>query len=364
MSGTVVVGNGVSGYACAARLAELGAAVTMIGPGLPHDRPPLSKRALAAGGIRPLATAEDLVAAGIAHVDGLVTEVDPATLTLTVETADGHSRMVQAEKLVWATGLAAGRPPVPGAELMHMNATSAALDALAPRLAEDGRDVVVIGAGLVGAESAATLAARHRVTLCDVTDRPLARFHPAVADAAGRALADAGVRVLNGCGILEIQPGAVRTAGHGVLAADVVLAATGMRPTIPRSLGAEGPSLDTDETLAVIGRRNIWACGDAARFPHPRFGRIAIPHWDHALASGRHAAEAVLGARDPYVRDPYWFSDIGRVRIQQLGPAEAAAEWQTRDGLVLGLAGDGRPCCVILIDQPRRLREARELMAA
>ena len=42
----VVVGNGVSGYACAARLAERGVPVTMIGPGLPHDRPPLSKRAL------------------------------------------------------------------------------------------------------------------------------------------------------------------------------------------------------------------------------------------------------------------------------------------------------------------------------
>ena len=42
MSDIVVVGNGVAGYACAARLAERGVPVTLIGPGLPHDRPPLS----------------------------------------------------------------------------------------------------------------------------------------------------------------------------------------------------------------------------------------------------------------------------------------------------------------------------------
>ena len=48
-NGVVIVGNGVAGYACAARLAEHGVPVTMIGPGLPHDRPPLSRRALKTG---------------------------------------------------------------------------------------------------------------------------------------------------------------------------------------------------------------------------------------------------------------------------------------------------------------------------
>src|SRR4249920_2814511 len=72
----VVVGNGVSGYACAARLAERGAAVTMIGPGLPHDRPPLSKRALLTGRVPLLADAARLAEQGIEHVDGLVTACD------------------------------------------------------------------------------------------------------------------------------------------------------------------------------------------------------------------------------------------------------------------------------------------------
>ena len=44
-----VVGNGVAGYACARDLARGGARVTLVGPGLPCDRPPLSKRALVTG---------------------------------------------------------------------------------------------------------------------------------------------------------------------------------------------------------------------------------------------------------------------------------------------------------------------------
>src|SRR5690348_9459375 len=65
----VVVGNGVSGYACAARLAERGVAVKMIGPGLPHDRPPLSKRALLTGRPPLLADAAQLFERGIEHID-------------------------------------------------------------------------------------------------------------------------------------------------------------------------------------------------------------------------------------------------------------------------------------------------------
>ena len=77
MSQIVVVGNGVSGFACAARLAEQGESVIMIGPGLPHDRPPLSKRALTTGRVPLLADAAQLVERGIEHVDGVVTTLRP-----------------------------------------------------------------------------------------------------------------------------------------------------------------------------------------------------------------------------------------------------------------------------------------------
>jgi hypothetical protein len=99
-------------------------------------------------------------------------------------------------------------------------------------------------------------------------------------------------------------------------------------------------------------------------FPHPRFGRLAIPHWDHALWSGRHVAGSIAGSRAPYVRDPYFFSDIGPLRIQQVGLAAAAVEWAEEDDLIIGRDEHGIPACVLLMDAPTRLGEARKLVAA
>ena len=363
-----VVGNGVAGYACARRLAALGAPVTMIGPGLPCDRPPLSKRALHRGAIPYLADAGALAAAGISHLDGWAVALDVARRELIVRTGgDGTERPVAFERLVWATGVRIARPPVPGIETTDQNVDAASTAAVLPRLAEPGRRIVVIGGGLIGCETAATLSRRHQVTLAERCEQPLERLHPPVRAAASRVLAALGVRFVGGCAIERIdQAGAghvVRTSTHADLPADVVLVAAGIRPTLPPALGG-GASVATDERLAVLGADGIWACGDAAAFPHPRFGRIAVPHWDNARASGAHAAAAALGATEPYARDPYWFSDIGPLRIQQVGFAPAACDWTHADGLHVGHGDDGRPACVVLLDAPQRLNDARRLVAA
>jgi 3-phenylpropionate/trans-cinnamate dioxygenase ferredoxin reductase subunit len=363
-----VVGNGVAGYACASRLAALGAPVTMIGPGLPCDRPPLSKRALHRGTVPYLADAAALAAAGIDHVDGWAVELDAAHRRLLVRArADGGERPVDFERLVWATGVRIARPPVPGIETAGQNVDAPSAAAVLPRLARAGRRVVVIGGGLIGCETAATLSRRHRVTLAERCDEPLGRLHPPVRTAAARALAALGVRFLGGCAIERLdRAGAghiVRTSTHGDLHADVVLVAAGVGATLPPALGG-GTSVATDERLAVPGCDGIWVCGDVAAFPHPRFGRIAVPHWDNARATGAHAAAAALGATEAYVRDPYWFSDIGPLRIQQVGFAPAVCEWTEADGLHVGRDGDGRPACVLLMDAPQRLNDARRLVAA
>jgi 3-phenylpropionate/trans-cinnamate dioxygenase ferredoxin reductase component len=367
-----VVGNGVSGWACATRLADRGVPVRMIGPGLPHDRPPLSKRALERGAVPYLADRVAIAARGVVHLDGLVERVDLDARRLWARpVAGGEPVELAFGPLVWATGLVVRRPPVPGGERTHCNATAAGMEALLPVLARKGRRVAVIGAGLIGSETAATLARRHRVTLIERADRPLERFPEPIGDAATRALADAGVRLLAPCAVERIDhaprgAGAtVLTAEHGALPFDVVVGATGVATTlVPDIAAGREPALDTDETLAVLGHDRVWTCGDLARHPHPRHGRIVIPHWDHARASGAHAADAVLGERAPYVREPYWFSDIGRLRIQQVGLAAAAGEWRLEDGLHVGRDADGRPACVVLLDLPSRLKAARELVAA
>ncbi len=368
----VVVGNGVSGYACAKRLAEREMAVTMIGPGLPHDRPPLTKRALLTGRVPVLADTAQLAEQGIEHVDGVVTACDLDRRRLVVSRSAGGAPLeIEAPALVWATGLRYPKPPVPGFEQAEENTTGVGLVSLVRHLALPHRRVVVVGAGLIGTETAATLAAAHDVTLVDMLDRPLARFLPHVSDAARAALDELGVDFLGLCKIDSASFGAkgavVHTSTHGDLRCDVVVSAAGFRSSLPPELAghdARALTLPADERLRVIGRERLWACGDCVSFPHARWGRIGIPHWDHALWSGRHAAESILGSTAPYAREPYFFSAIGRLRIQQVGVSDAAVDWQDEDGLVVGRDLEGAPACVLLLNAPARLGEARELVAS
>ena len=368
---TVVVGNGVSGFACAVRLAAAGTSVTLVGPGLPHDRPPLSKRALTTGRLPQLTTAEGLVERGIVHIDGVVDALDLTARRLTITPSDGRDPLsIEAPRLVWATGLRYPRPPVPGLEGCDENATGPGLLSLVGHLREPGRRVVVIGAGLIGTETAATLAADHVVTLLDVLDRPLARFLPPVSDAAAATLRRLGVRFLGECSIDAADRGreewVVHTSTHGDIPCDVVVSAAGFRSSLPPELSHHARpalTLAADETLRVTGHDDLWACGDCVSFPHPRYGRLAIPHWDHALWSGRHVADSIGGSRQPYARDPYFFSDIGPLRIQQVGLSTAAVEWRDDDRLLVGRDQHGRPTCVVLIDAPTRLGDARKLVA-
>src|SRR3954469_23773065 len=139
----VVVGNGVAGFACASRLADNGVDVTMVGPGLPHDRPPLSKRALAMGRLPLLADDENLAAKGIRHLDGRVVDADLDSHRLTVAPSDGGEPVeLTPAAIVWATGLTYPLPPVAGIEIAHENSTGAGMLELAAELVEDGRRVV------------------------------------------------------------------------------------------------------------------------------------------------------------------------------------------------------------------------------
>lgn len=371
MDPVTVVGNGVSGWACAKRLGEQGVAVTLIGPGLPHDRPPLSKRALTSGRIPWSTSADGLAELGITHVDGMVTDVDVDARRLTVTTTDGV-RTLDFGPLVWATGFRFPRPPVRGldGERVFQNHEALGAAKLHERLiSAPGQRVVVIGAGLIGTESAASVASMgHTVTLVDMLPRPLSRLPKAAGDAAFEALGNLGVVFHGDCRITDVEQtdggAVVHTTTHGDIPADTVIVAAGFGSTLPTTLAPEGGlMIDVDETLRVIDKTDVWACGDCIRFPHPRWGRIAIPHWDHAFQSGRHVAESILGDRTPYVRDPYWFSDIASLRVQLVGMAEGADTWTDENGLLVGRDADGQVAAVMLINAPARLNEARAFVA-
>ena len=99
------------------------------------------------------------------------------------------------------------------------------------------------------------------------------------------------------------------------------------------------------------------SCSAAARF-----GPMRFPHWDAAIGTGEHVAGSIAGNGGPYERLPYWWSDIGPRRLAEVGFAGAAATWAEEDGLHVGRDTSGAPVCVLVVDAPRRLREARAIV--
>lgn len=360
-----IVGNGVAGYACAARLARHGLRPLLIGSGAVVDRPPLTKKGLAAGAPVLLADEERLATLGIDRLDAMVDEADLDSGRLVAGGTD-----VEAQTVVLATGLAYRPPRVPGLEAAHVNATPRGMTRLAEALAGGPKRVVVVGAGLIGTETSATLAvAGHDVTAIDVLERPLDRLHEPLPALGAEALAATGARFVGGAGLTElvVEGDHVEVRyGDGSLTADVVVAATGGRPFVPPGLGVDASRLPltVGPDLRVTGFERVHAVGDLILAPHARFGPIRFPHWDMAIATGDRAADAIAGVESELDRLPYWWTDIGPRSFAELGWADAATEWREEDGLHVGRDAAGEPVAVLVVDDPRKLRAARALLGA
>jgi 3-phenylpropionate/trans-cinnamate dioxygenase ferredoxin reductase component len=355
-----IVGNGVAGYACAARLAGHGVRPLLVGRGLPVDRPPLTKNALARGEPVLLADAARLAERGVDRLDAAVDEADLAAGRLR---AGGQE--IEAGSIVLATGLSYRPPRLPGLDAAHVNATPAGMTRLAAALEGGPRRVAVVGGGLIGVETAATLAgAGHAVTILELLPRPLHRLHDPIPELAAATLEAIGVRFLGDTAITGVEEqgeGLVVLHDAGAVEADAVVAATGGRHVAAPGLVAEYP-LAVGGDLRVPGFERVHAVGDLVTVPHARFGPIEFPHWDMAIGTGEHAADAIAGVAGDLDRLPYWWSDIGPLRIAEVGWAGAVTEWRPEDRLHVGRDAGGEIVCVTVVDEPRRLREARQLV--
>jgi NADPH-dependent 2,4-dienoyl-CoA reductase/sulfur reductase-like enzyme len=208
----------------------------------------------------------------------------------------------------------------------------------------------------------------HQVTIVDTEARPLHRLHdplPALAESALRAL---GVSFRGEVRIVQ----AVKPADGGrtrlelelddALEADIVVAATGGRQTQLELTPAFTLPISVDARMQVPGLDGVYAIGDCASPHHLRFGEMRFPHWDAAHGMAERAADAIAGVDGAYQRLPYWWSDIGDLRVAEVGYAAAVAEWEEADGLTVGRDEQGEVAAVLVVGSMSRLREARELM--
>ena len=233
------------------------------------------------------------------------------------------------DRLLLATGAEPRRLSIPGAELegvVYLRSVEDS-DALRARL-DRGGSVVVVGAGWIGAEVAAS--ARQSgldVTVVEPMSVPLERVLGPELGAVYRDIhADHGVKLLLGTGV-EAFEGAgaverVRTGDGRELECDFVVVGVGVEPRTQLAAAAGlavGDGILVDEHLRTEAPA-VFAAGDVAGAWHPFYGeRIRVEHWANALGQGPVAARNMLGRAEPYDNLPYFFSDQYEVGMEYAG---------------------------------------------
>jgi 3-phenylpropionate/trans-cinnamate dioxygenase ferredoxin reductase component len=347
MSNTfVIVGAGMAGGKAVETLREEGfdGRVVLLGaePERPYERPPLSKDYVRGESERNGAYLQEDAGWYEDHdvelrVSSTVESLDVGERAVVL--ADGES--IGYDALLLATGAEPKRPAIPGIDLegVHVLRTLQDSDALRAVFERGGR-LVVVGAGWIGCEVAASARQRgmevavvepQAVPLEGVLGPELGAFYRDVHAEHGVALhLGTGVEAIEGTGRAE----RVRTADGTTLEADAVLVGVGVAP---RTRLADGV-LDVDNGILVdaglrASAEDVFAAGDVANHHHPLFGRLRVEHWANALEQGPAAARAMLGQDVTYDRVPYFFSDQYDVGMEYAGHSRPGDELVIRGDL-------------------------------
>ncbi len=392
-----IVGASLAGIraAEALRRQDFDGSITLIGDELhaPYDRPPLSKQFLAGdwGEDRLALTQPD-------KLDDLdlelrlgvrATSFDLASRRLGIVDLDdqgcsgrggrGGEEFV-VDGLLIATG--ARCRTLRGSEGLDGVFVLRSLDdSLAIRAAFDAGPtrVVVVGAGFIGAEVAATARTQGlEVTMIESLPQPLSRV---LGDEMGAVCAELhrehGVDLRTGVGVEAIEGEdrveRVRLSDGSVIEADVVVVGIGV---VPNTEWLEGSGLRIDNGVVCdatcLAAPGVTAAGDVARWPNQRFGEVMrVEHWDNAVSQGAHAAGRLLVGDDeaePFVPVPWFWSDQYDRKIQMAGRIGPDDEMHVATGslaerrfaAIYGRAG--RLVGVLGFNRPRHVMRYRMLI--
>lgn len=346
----VLIGGGLAAGQAAKQIrqADPTGSIVLVGqePYAPYDRPPLSKEFLRGEKPReqlffdPPSFHGDR---GIELVLGVaVQEMNATRKTIRLENGD----ILAFERALIATG---GRPirlTIPGADLpgVHYLRT---LDDSAAIAAEaiPGRRAVVVGAGFIGLELAASLTQKGvRVAVVEAAPHVWARFaDPALAGFFQGYCTRKGVTFYTNEKVSEIRgdgrPSAVVTAAGRELPCDFVCAGVGIVPNVEVARHA-GLAVDNGVVVNEFlqsSHPDIYAAGDVASYRDPLFGkRRRVEHWGHAEYSGQLAGRNMAGARQRYDLLTYVWSDIFDLHLEFAGD-----ESEHDQMLVRGFQEDG-----------------------
>ncbi|MCR6485511.1 FAD-dependent oxidoreductase [Amycolatopsis sp. OK19-0408] len=325
----VVVGAGQSGFQAVASLRDRGFAgrVVLVGdePGVPYQRPPLSKAYLAGtAGLEQLHLrgADFFAEKDIELVAGRVASIDRDAARVRLE--DGAE--LAYDHLILATGARNRTLPVPGADLPGVLTLRTRDDA--DRLRESltsAEHVVVVGGGFIGLEFASH--AGRPVTIVEAQDRLLNRVATPEISAYFAALhRDAGHTVLLGQGVSAVhgddRAREVELSDGSRLPADLVVIAVGV---VPETALAAAAGLEVANGVVVDAHlrtsdEKIFAIGDCANFPCVQAGAATrLESVQNAVDQGRSVAAALTGGEEPYASLPWFWTDQSGAKLQIAG---------------------------------------------
>jgi NADPH-dependent 2,4-dienoyl-CoA reductase/sulfur reductase-like enzyme len=344
----------------------------------PYQRPPLSKEFLQYADVprsllhvKPEGWFEEQEGVElITRQKALV--LDPAAMSVT--TARGN--VFRASRILIATGGRPRRIEIPGHDLDGVFTLRTVDDSEAIRdAAVAASRAVLIGAGFVGMELAASLTA-HEVTstVIETRDRVWARILPPELSGWMRALYEGkGVSFRLGSAVDRfVGQGSVEAVevGSESIPCDMAVVGVGLIPCdgIAGDAGLAAADGILVDTFGETSHPHIYAAGDVARFPDPVFGgNTRVEHWEHAREHGRLVGRNMAGEKEPYERLSHFFSRVFDLSLDAVGRPALADEtvvWGVPgDGpcAALGLS-EGRLCAVVLLDAPDELEAGRALV--
>ncbi len=390
MEHVAVVGASLAGLrACETLRAEgFAGRITVIGAEdvAFYDRPPLSKKFLAGEWDVERIALRKPEAIDALNLDVRVRtraqSLNASTRTLTVD--DGSTLVV--DGIVIATGGEVRKlPNQPALRGVHVLRSVNDASTLRDSLTADSR-LVVIGAGFIGLEAAATAAQRGvHVTVLEGLPAPLVRALGAeMGEAVARVHSRNGVSIRCGVSVAQIigddHVTGVQLSDGEVVEADNVLVGIGVAPA---TSWLEGSGLTLrdgvvcDATLNA-GAPGVFAAGDVARWPNGLFSFVEpdmrVEHWTNAAEQGAAAARNLLAmsrgeSGTPYAAVPFFWSDQFDARIQFLGRTKASAVVD----VVAGSVDDGkfcamysvndRLCGVLGVSMPKHVMPSRALLS-
>lgn len=366
-NGIVIVGGGLAATRTAEQLrkADYTGPLTIVSneAHLPYDRPPLSKEVLRSEiddvTLKPREFYDENNIT--LRLGSAATSLDTAAQTVTL----GDGTVLGYDELVIATGLVPRRipafPDLDGIRVLRSFDESLALRTHA----SSAHRAVVVGAGFIGCEVAASLRGMGvDVALVEPQPTPLALvLGEQVGELVARLHRAEGVDVRTGVGVAEVHgEGHVETVvltDGSELTADLVVVGIGSRPAT-EWLDGSGIAVDNGVICDAAGRTsapNVWALGDVASWQDPTGHQVRVEHWSNVAEQARVVVPSMLGRDTPTnAVVPYFWSDQYDVKIQCLGEPHGTdivhlveddgrrfLAFYERDGVVAGVVGGGMP---------------------